>query len=502
MNGLHLLPGIILAPFVAVLILLFIPSTARNAIRGIALAAASCSLALATLAMFTYDNASKGLQFVEHVPWLTTFGISLDLGVDGLSLPLVLLTAIILFAGVFVSWKLESRAKEFFIYTLLLVGGVFGVFMSTDLFVLFMFIEVAVIPKYVLISVWGSTRKDYAAMKYTLYLLSGSAIAFVGLFAVYTYVGSPHTGLGYGTFSLAELAKVNFSPEFQKWGFLAILVGFGVLVPIFPLHRWTPDGHSAAPTTISMLLAGVIMKLGGYAIIRVGLGFFPMGAQYWAPVVAILAAINVIYIAFVALAQKDMKFVVANSSISHMGFVLLGIASMNAVSLSGAAAQMFAHGIMAALFFALVGQVYDKAHTRIIADFGGLAKYMPRTSAAFLVVGLASLGLPGLFNFVPEFTVFAGSIQSFTVLTIVSVFSVVVTAIYVLWVYQRVFLGPANERWAGLSDARGIELVPIVLLGGVLLVLGVWPGPFMDMVSGGIMPIVGRIVAAPMGGIF
>ena len=502
MNALHLLPGIILAPFAAALIMLFVPSTARNLIRGLALAAASCSLALAGLAMFLYDNSTKGLQFVEHIGWLKSYGISLDLGVDGLSLPLVLLTAIIFFAGVFVSWKLENRTKEFFVYTLLLVGGVFGVFMSTDLLVLFMFIEISVIPKYVLILVWGSTRKDYAAMKYTLYLLSGSALAFVGLFAIYAYAQNPQLGLGYGTFALSDLGRINFDPEFQKWAFLVLLVGFGVLVPIFPLHRWTPDGHSAAPTTISMLLAGVIMKLGGYAIIRVGLGFFPEGAAYWAPVVAILATINVLYIAFVALVQKDMKFVVANSSISHMGFVLLGIASMNAVSVSGAAAQMFAHGIMAALFFALVGQVYDKAHTRMIADFGGLAKYMPRTSAAFLVVGLASLGLPGLFNFVPEFSVFVGGMQRFPVLTAVSIFSVVVTAIYVLWVYQRVFFGPANPRWEGLADMKGVEVVPVVLLGGILLVLGIMPGGFMNIVSGGIAPIVQRLASVSTGGIF
>jgi NADH-quinone oxidoreductase subunit M len=382
------------------------------------------------------------------------------------------------------------------------VGGVFGVFMSTDLFVLFMFIEIAVIPKYVLISVWGSTRKDYAAMKYTLYLLSGSAVAFVGIFAIWTYALDPVKGLGFGTFALSQLSSINFDPEFQKWAFLAMLVGFGVLVPIFPLHRWTPDGHSAAPTTISMLLAGVIMKLGGYALIRIGLGFFPEGAAYWSPLIAILAAINVIYIAFVALVQKDMKFVVANSSISHMGFVLLGIASMNASSVTGAAAQMFAHGIMAALFFALVGQIYDKSHTRMIADFGGLAKQMPRTSAAFLVCGLASLGLPGLFNFVPEFTVFSGAIQVFPVITVISIFSVVVTAIYVLWVYQRVFFGPANPRWDGLKDASGVELVPIVLLGGILLVLGIMPGPFMGMVSGGIMPIVERLSSLGTGGLF
>jgi NADH-quinone oxidoreductase subunit M len=502
MSQFHLLPAIILSPFAGALLLLFVPEGRRNAIRTIALAASSLALVLSLAALLLYDRGAGGMQFVERMAWVESFGIHLDLGVDGLSLPLVLLTSIILFAGVFVTWRLETRSKDFFIYTLVLVGGVFGVFMSMDLLVLFMFIEVAVIPKYVLISVWGSTRKEYAAMKYTLYLLAGSAISLVAIIAIFAYARDPVHGLGAWTFDLASLAAIHFDPGFQKFAFLLMLAGFGVLVPLFPLHRWTPDGHSAAPTAISMLLAGVIMKLGGYALIRVGIGLFPEGAAFWSPLVAVLAAVNAVYIAFVAMVQKDLKFVVANSSISHMGFVLIGIASLNPASIDGAVAQMFAHGIMAALFFAIVGLIYDKAHTRVIDDFGGLAHQMPRVAAAFLIAGLASLGLPGMFNFVAEFAVFAGAIQAYPAIAVISISSVVLTAIYVLWVFQRIFFGPRKAKWDHLEDARGVEMVPIVVLAAVLISLGVYPRAIMDTITGGILPIAQRVAALQFGGPF
>jgi len=500
MSQIHLLPAIILTPFAGALVLLCVPGKRTRAVRVVALLAATVALGLSLAVAALYDRAAGGMQFVERIPWVASFGIHLDLGVDGLSLPLVLLTAIILFAGVFVTWRLSNRSKEFFIYTLVLVGGVFGVFLSLDLLILFMFIEIAVIPKYVLIAVWGSTRKEYAAMKYTMYLLAGSAISLVAIIAIFAYAHDPVRGMGAWTFDLATLSTIHFDPGFQKLAFFLMLAGFGVLVPLFPLHRWTPDGHSAAPTAISMILAGVIMKLGGYALIRVGIGLFPEGAAFWAPVIAVLAAVNAVYIAFVAMVQKDLKFVVANSSISHMGFVLIGIASLNAASIDGAVAQMFAHGIMAALFFAIVGLVYDKAHTRAIDDFGGLAHQMPRVAAAFLIAGLASLGLPGMFNFVAEFSVFSGAIQAFPVVAVISISAVVVTAIYVLWVFQRMFFGPRNPRWDHLKDARGVEMVPIVVLAAVLIGFGVYPRAIMDVITGGILPLVQRVAALSVGG--
>jgi NADH-quinone oxidoreductase subunit M len=251
-----------------------------------------------------------------------------------------------------------------------------------------------------------------------------------------------------------------------------------------------------------MMLAGVIMKLGGYALIRIGINFFPEGAAFFGPVIAVLATINAVYIAFVAMVQKDIKYVVANSSVSHMGYVLIGIASYNAASISGAAAQMFAHGIMAALFFALVGLIYEKSHTRMIADFGGLAHQMPRVAAAFMITGFASLGLPGLFNFVAEFAVFTGSVQVYPVAAVISIFAVVITAIYVLRVVQQIFFGPRNAKWDHLEDAKGIELVPVVLLTGVLLVFGIFPHLIMDMISNGVVPIAQKFITLSVGGLF
>lgn len=500
--GFPILSLILLAPIVGAIVLLFIPEKEDKVIKMTAVVFSLISLILSLVAFISYNKQLGGMQFLEHISWVPRFGINYDLGVDGLSMPLVLLTAIILFSGIFVSWNLERRSKEFFFYMMVLVGGVFGVFMSRDLFFLYLFIEMAVIPKFILISVWGSKNKEYAAMKYTLYLLVGSAVALIGVIALYVYAADPVKGLGINTFDIAKLATVKFDPYFQKFAFFLMLVGFGVLVPIFPLHRWTPDGHSAAPTAISMLLAGVIMKLGGYSLIRVGVNFFPHGAAFWAPLIAVLATINAVYIAMVAMVQKDIKFVVANSSISHMGYVLIGIASLNVASIDGAAGQMFAHGIMAALFFALVGNIYDKAHTRQIADFGGLAHQMPRVATAFMIAGLASLGLPGMFNFVAEFSIFVGSIQVYPVLALLSIFAIVITAIYVLRVVQQVFFGPRNPKWDHLQDAKGVEMIPIVLLSTVLLLFGFFPHLLMEMINGSVIPLAQKLVSLRVGGIF
>jgi NADH-quinone oxidoreductase subunit M len=497
--GFHILFLIMLVPIIGALLLLFVPANNSKAPRLIAATAASVALVLSLVAFFNYNTQTGGMQFVEGYSWVPSYGINFTLGVDGLSMPLVLLTSIIIFSGVFVTWKLENRAKEFFFYMLVIASGVFGVFMSGNLLLLFLFMEMAVIPKFILINIWGSKNKEYAAMKYTLYLLAGSSLALVGIMAIYAYAGSVS---GVYTLDIAKLAAIKYDASFQKFGFFILMLGLGVMVPMFPFHRWTPDGHSAAPTAISMMLAGVIMKLGGYALIRVGINFFPEGAVFWGPVIALLATINAVYVAFVAMAQKDLKFVVANSSVSHMGYVLFGIASFNAASISGAAAQMFAHGIMAALFFALVGLIYEKSHTRIISDFGGLAHQMPRVAAAFMLTTLASLGLPGMFNFIAEFSVFIGSIQVYPVLAVISIFAIVITAIYVLRVMQQVFFGPRNAKWDHLEDAKGVEMIPIVLLGGILIVLGILPGSIINMISSGIVPIAQKFISLSIGGLF
>ncbi|MHB1127925.1 MAG: complex I subunit 4 family protein [Bacillota bacterium] len=504
-----ILTVIMLAPVAGLLVILALPEREQLLIKITAAMATCVSLALSLFVFLSYDKALGGMQFLQEIPWVAQFGIKYSVGVDGISLPMVLLTSIVIFAGVFASWDMTKRVKEFFIFLLLLVTGVFGVFISRDLFIFYLFFEIAVVPMYVLIGIWGSTRKEYAAMKLTLYLLIGSAFALVGIIALFVYAKGQ---LGYATFDIQTLATITYDVGFQKMIFFLFMIGFGVLVPMWPMHLWSPDGHVAAPTAVSMLHAGVLMKLGAYGLIRAGVFLFPEGAKYWAPLIAVLCIVNVVYGAMVAMRQKDLKFVIGYSSVSHMGYVLLGISTLNLFSLSGAVNQMFAHGIMTALFFALVGNVYHQAHTREIAGFGGLVHRMPRITAGFLIAGLASLGLPGLNNFVAEFLIFVGSFTKeqilfgflpYRVLSILAILGVVITAIYVLRVVQFTFFGPLNPKWSHLRDARGVEMVPIVLLVGVLILFGLVPSGLVDVINVGVQPLVDKInAAAQIGGIF
>lgn len=498
-----ILSAIILAPVVGAFIMLFIKEDDLKSLRLLALASASVSLALSLWIYIKYDQALGGLQFLEDIVWIESFGINYSLGVDGISLPMILLTALVMFTGIFASWTMTNRIKEFFICFLILVAGAFGVFAARDLFWFYLFMEIAVIPMYLLIGVWGSTRRKYAAMKLTLYLVLGSVLVLVAVIATHIYAIE---ALGYATFDIATLASLNYDLHFQTFMFFLLLIGFGFLVPLWPLHTWSPDGHVAAPTAVSMFHAGVLMKLGGYGLIRMGIFFFPDGAIYWSPLIAVLCIINVVYGALVAMTQRDLKFVIGYSSVSHMGYVLLGVAALNTISISGAILQMFAHGIMTALFFALVGFVYNQAHTREIARFGGLAHQMPRVATAFVIAGLASLGLPGLQNFIAEFLIFAGAFTAdaglFTggvfavnmqILAVIAIAGVVITAIYVLRVIQYTFFGPRQAEWDGLRDADAITMVPILLLSGILILLGVIPSLMTDLVNSGVQPLVDHI---------
>lgn len=493
-----ILSTILLIPTLGSILLLLIPNDLKRLIKAVPIATSSLSLLLSIFVYYSYNKVLGGMQFNETLPWVPSLGINYSLGIDGISVPLILLTSIIFFSGVLVSLNIEYRTKEFYIYMMVLVSGIFGVFMSRDLFFLFFFLEITIIPKFILINVWGSRNNEYAAYKYTLYLLTGSAFALIGIITLYIYAFNT---IGVFTFDIVSLAAVNFTPYFQKVVFLLLLVGFGVFVPLWPIHRWTPDGHSAAPTAISMLLAGVIMKLGGYALIRVGINFFPIGVAFWAPLIAVIATINAVYIALVAMVQKDLKYVVANSSISHMGYVLIGIASLNSVGIVGAIGQMFAHGIMAALFFVIVGNIYDKTHTREISDFGGLAHQMPKIAVAFLIAGLASLGLPGLFNFVAEFSIFTASIQVYPALAVISISAIVITSIYILRVFQKIFFGPRNSKWDEIQDVKGIEMIPIALLIGILLLFGVFPSLLINTINSGLPFITQKIAVIKLGGI-
>ncbi|MFN2127373.1 MAG: NuoM family protein, partial [Anaerolineales bacterium] len=384
---------IVFTPIVAGLLILLIPGGRKNEIRVTALAAGSLALILSIWVYFSYDIDIGGYQFVEKYSWLPQFGISYNVGIDGINAPLVLLTGIVMFTGVLISWGIDDRPREFFVFLFILATGVFGVFVALDLFMLFFFYEIAVFPMYLLISIWGwKVTREYAAMKLTLYLFIGSVIALVGALAMYF-------ASGLGTFNMIALERAGFSTAFQRFWFPFVFFGFAVLGGIFPFHNWSPDGHVAAPTAVSMFHAGVLMKLGAFAALRVGIMLLPEGASFHMPWIILLTLVNVVYGAFIASIQSDFKYVIGFSSVSHMGLVIMGFATLNSTGMLGAGIQMLSHGIMTALFFAVVGIVYDRAHTREINQLGGFRKVMPLVTVAFIVGGLVSMGMPGFSGF-------------------------------------------------------------------------------------------------------
>jgi NADH-quinone oxidoreductase subunit M len=496
------------APFAAALVIMAFGRTRPALVRWTAAAAATVSSVAALWLYAAYDQAQAGFQFMEELSLVPALGITYELGVDGMSLMLVLLTAIIIFAGVFASWTVKTRGHEFYALLLLLVTGVFGVFVSLDLFVFFLFYEIAVLPMYLLIGIWGSSNevpprgmfgwsfrrtgvgtKEYAAMKLTLYLLLGSAFILVGILALYVSAGST-------SFSLLALEQVRFDDATQSWVFLAFYLGFGILAAIFPFHTWSPDGHASAPTAVSMLHAGVLMKLGAYGVMRLGMGLLPEATHEWAWLVGGIACINIVWGALCAMSQVDLKYVVAYSSVSHMGIVMLGMATLTESGMNGAVFQMFAHGIMTGLFFALVGLVYEKAHSRDIFRMGGFATMMPGIAAAFTIGGLSSLGLPATAGFVAEFLTFLGAWQSaHSWWLFPAVAGAFLTSLYVLRVVRAIFWGPRSPdpHFAHLPDAQGPEWVALVLLVCVIVVFGIAPGLAVAPIDSATVPLLVRL---------
>ncbi len=482
---------LILLPLLAGVVLLLLPAGKRGLIRGIALGVALVTFAISVYLFAAYDKAAAGYQFVEHLQWVPTLGISYHLGVDGFSLPLELLAGIVVLCGVMVSWKVEDRPREFFAFIMFLASSVFGVFASLDLFVLFFFFELAVFPKYLMIVMWGSPKtKEYGGMKLTLYLFLGSVVALVGVLAIY-FTSGLHT------FDLLALEKAGFGLAVQKLWFPFIFIGFGVLGGLFPFHSWAPDGHVAAPTAVSMLLAGVEMKVGAFAALRAGLMLLPDGMRFWAPLVLILAMINVVYGAFIAMIQTDFKYVIGFSSVSHMGLVFIGFATLTPEGLTGAGLQMFSHGIMTALFFSVVGMVYDRAHTRNLSELGGLAKHMPLAMFGFVVGGLVSMGMPGFSGFVAEIPIYLGAWKTMPLVAIISAISIVVTAAYILLVVRRVFFGDTPEPIrAGLSDISAMDKIVVVGLSLLMILIGLIPSLLVPMIQGGVSNILSLVGGA------
>ena len=495
----NVLFALVAIPFFWGLAIAFFPPENRQAIRMLSAAVSIVLLALSAYVFLGYDSDAAGYQFTREFPWLDSLGIALSMGVDGISVPMVFLTGIVTFTGVLISWNISSdiprRMKDFFVLFFLLVAGVYGVFVSLDLFFLFFFYELAVLPMYLLIGVWGSSSdfgaflrpKEYGAMKLMLYLVAGSVLVWVAILAVYVEGGM-------GTFSFLALQDATFSEAFQRVFFPMFMVGFGVLAGLWPFHTWSPDGHVAAPTAVSMLHAGVLMKLGAYGIIRLGMDLLPEGAQDWALILIILGIINVVYGAVAAMGQKDLKYVVGYSSVSHMGYVLVGFATLNALGLGGAVLQMFSHGIMTALFFALVGAIYDRAHVRDIGILEGLTKRMGLTSAFFAVAGLTSLGLPGLSGFVAELMVFIGLFREYPIVGMLGVIGAAITAVYILRLLGKVFFGPISPQWEELTDATRLEGFSMAILVAFLVGVGLYPKPWMDLINSGVAPLLERVV--------
>lgn len=480
-----ILSALIFTPIVAGVVLLALPAEQRDWIRRVALAAAVLILLMAFGLYFIYDAGQGGYQFVEEAAWLPQLGISYMLGIDGISLPLVLLSGLVIFSGVLVSWNVEDRPREFFSFLMFLGASVLGVFCALDLFLLFFFFELAVFPKYLMIVVWGYPKtREYGGMKLTLYLFIGSVIALVGTLAVYF-------GSGLRTFDLLTLEQAGFPIEFQRMWFPFVFLGFAILGGIFPFHSWAPDGHVAAPTAISMLLAGVEMKVGAFAALRVGIQLLPEGAQYWAPAILLLATINVVYGAFIAMVQTDFKYVIGFSSVSHMGLVLIGFATLNRDGLLGAGMQMFSHGVMTALFFAIVGMVYDRTHTREIGSLGGLVRKMPWAAVGFIIGGLVSMGMPGFSGFVSEIPVFMGAWQVAPLVAVVAILGILITAAYILLVVRRVFFGEIPpELDQSVGDVSGKDKLVIGILSLVMILLGWFPSLLTRLIEPGVQSIL------------
>ena len=477
----------VLLPLVAAFVAFLFPANNPKAIRALAMFATGVSL-LITLTLFAnFDRTQSGYQFVHGIEWLPTYGCSLKFGVDGISMTLLLLVGFVSFCGTFISSEIHEREKEYYILFLALTTGISGTFATMDLFFFYFFYEMAVIPMYLLIGVWGSLppgkhgrTKEYATMKLTLYLTAGAVLALIGLLSIY-FVG--------GTLDIEKLQhSIWLASNTQRLAFPCLLFGFGFLASMWPFHTWSPLGYAAAPTAASMMHAGVLKKLGAYGIIRLALPLLPEGARHWANVIAVLACFNILYAGWIALTQKDWKFVIGYSSVSHMGYVLLGIASLNVIGVSGAVLLMFAHGIMAALTFALIGFFYHQTHNRFVPDLSGLARKIPFIGVCMVMAVMASSGLPGFANFVSEVMVFIGSWHQgstlFHIAALCAVWGIVVTATYLLWAVRTSFFGPFDEKWSMLKDAVSFkQKFPYALLLSVLLVAGFCPRLLTDIIS-------------------
>ena len=486
---------LILLPLITALGILVSPGPRQ--MRLIALIGSVVQLGIASLLLLDYwhERAAGNLApmlFEFNYTWFAALHINYHIGVDGISIAMILLTASVVVSGILVSWSTEKLSKEFFFLLILLSLGAYGFFISLDLFTLFFFLEIAVIPKFLLIGIWGSGKKEYSAMKLALMLMAGSALVFVGLMGIYVNTHS---------FDILQISQMHIPIEVQKFFFPFAFLGFSIFAALFPFHTWVPDGHASAPTAASMFLAGISMKLGGYGCLRVATFLMPDAAHAYAWIIILLATIAIIYGAFATMMQTDLKYINAYSSVSHCGFVILGIGMLTQTSINGAVLQMVSHGLMTALFFAAIGMIYSRTHTRMVAQLGGLLKVMPFISTLFVIAGLCSLGLPGFSGFVAEMTVFMGSWQNpdtmYRLATILACASIVVTAVYILRAAGKTVMGPISDSYTHLTDATWNEKLAAAILVIGIVIIGVAPFLINQLIDPGtenIMQQVGKAI--------
>jgi len=534
--GIGILTWITFLPVLGMVAVLLLPKGSNNAIRWTSLGVTVLQVILAVIIYTRFDRAFAGMQFVEQGSWIDVksvgwFGrvhIEYFLGIDGISVVMVLLTALISCIATISSWTIEKSLKGYFALLLLLNTGMMGVFVALDFFLFYVFWELMLLPMYFLIGVWGGPRREYAAIKFFLYTLLGSVLMLLAMLALYfstsvfidpagTLVSAAQAmttgaqGLEkVHTFSLMMMTDPqNFIPGslLGGWGttwryiaYVALFIGFAIKIPSFPFHTWLPDAHVEAPTPISVILAGVLLKMGSYGLLRISFPIFPDAMRYFAWELALLGVISMVYGALVAMAQTDFKKLIAYSSISHMGIVTLGMASMNSQGITGAVFQMFNHGTITAMLFLIVGVIYDRAHTRGLNEFGGLMNKMPRYAAVMTIAFFAALGLPGLSGFISEVFSLLGAFRTFQTLTIISAVTIVLTAGYMLWVLQRVFLGTLPEKWNGLTDMNGRETVMLVSLAVVVIFLGIYPAPVLDLMTTSVNSLAGILQGAGLQG--
>ena len=505
----HILSWLIWLPIIGMAAIAFIPREKEDVIKITAAATTGLQFLLSLVLWKNFDSGSGAMQFMERAEWIPSFNIAYILGVDGLSLPMVILTGLLCFLGIFVSWNINKAVKGYFALFLLLDTGIMGVFLSMDFFLFYIFWEVMLLPMYFLIGIWGGPQREYAAIKFFLYTLFGSVLLLVGILGLYFSCGK--------TFDILELMQV--APQalggVMWWGmsgikviWILLFIGFAIKVPVFPFHTWLPLVHVEAPTAISVLLAGILLKLGVYGILRVNYGLMPDGVYWFSGALAFLGLINVIWGGLCALAQTDLKKLVAYSSVNHMGYALIGMAAVIAASeanglnlkaaqagLGGAVFQMFNHGTISAMLFILVGVIYDRAHHREIAGFGGLAAQMPIYAGITALAFFAGLGLPGLSGFISEAMCFIGAFPVYRGIVIASTIGILLNAAYFLWAFQRIFFGELNEKYTNLPEINRLELFTVVPLLVITLFFGIYPAPYLDVISSTMNVIIDHVVS-------